>query len=206
MFSPAMTTQECILSAACAEFLEKGYQGAGLRDIARRANVTTGALYGYFKNKEDLFEALVKPCYDQVMTLYRSQLAKFSAIPAEKQWASMRSYSADGIRLMCDYMYAHHDAFKLILCCSEGTEYNHLVHEMAILDVEANHAFYQAANQAGKPIQPINPTLEHMLTSGMFSTFFELIVHDIPQEQAEEYLTQMLNFYTGGWAQIMGLD
>ncbi len=48
-------TKENLLNVARKEFLEKGYQGASLRTICQKANVTTGALYFFFANKEDLF-------------------------------------------------------------------------------------------------------------------------------------------------------
>lgn len=52
-------TLDDILSAAKAEFSEKGFQSASLRRIVKNAGVTTGAFYGYFKSKEELFDALV---------------------------------------------------------------------------------------------------------------------------------------------------
>ena len=52
------TTLNRIFSAALQEFLEKGYQSASLRNIVKMAGVTTGAFYGYYKSKEELFEAL----------------------------------------------------------------------------------------------------------------------------------------------------
>ncbi|MBQ2481666.1 MAG: TetR family transcriptional regulator, partial [Treponema sp.] len=53
-------TLEKILEVARAEFLEKGFRGASLREVVKKAGVTTGAFYGYFKSKEELFDALVK--------------------------------------------------------------------------------------------------------------------------------------------------
>lgn len=50
-------TLDDILSAAKAEFSEKGFQSASLRRIVKNAGVTTGAFYGYFKSKEELFSA-----------------------------------------------------------------------------------------------------------------------------------------------------
>ena len=55
------TTLESIEQAAMQEFLEKGFQGASLRQIVKNARVTTGAFYGYFSSKEALFNALVEP-------------------------------------------------------------------------------------------------------------------------------------------------
>ena len=44
-----------------AEFLDKGFQGASLRQIVKNAGVTTGAFYGYFSSKEALFASIVEP-------------------------------------------------------------------------------------------------------------------------------------------------
>ena len=66
------TTLHLILSAAMQEFLEKGFKSASLRNIVKTAGVTTGALYGYYDSKEDLFEALV----DELFVRLLSQGAK----------------------------------------------------------------------------------------------------------------------------------
>ena len=54
-------TLEKIQKAALAEFLDKGFQGASLRQIVKNAGVTTGAFYGYFSSKEALFASIVEP-------------------------------------------------------------------------------------------------------------------------------------------------
>ena len=198
-------TLEDILRSAKSEFLAHGYQAASLRTIAAKADATTGALYGYFRNKEELFEALVGEQYDHVLEEYRTTLRRFASLPPEQQYAEMFTYTHRCMQEMKDYMYANYDAFKLILCCSEGTKYSHLVHEAARLDVDATHDFARSSQAGGHATQAVNPTLEHMLTSGMFATFFELIVHDVPPEEADEYILQMLTFYYAGWAKLMGL-
>ena len=38
------------------------------------------------------------------------------------------------------------------------------------------------------------------------SGFFEIVVHDMPQEQAAEYIKELREFYTAGWTKIMGLS
>ena len=48
------STRERLLDAAIAVFSEKGYDGAGVQEIARRAGLTTGAIYANFKGKADL--------------------------------------------------------------------------------------------------------------------------------------------------------
>jgi AcrR family transcriptional regulator len=49
-----------ILHAAAASFTKRGYYGASLSNVAEQLNMTNGALYYYFKNKEELaFECLM---------------------------------------------------------------------------------------------------------------------------------------------------
>lgn len=50
--------REAILAAAEAEFAEKGFAGAGIKDIARRAGVADGTIYNYFPGKDALLEEL----------------------------------------------------------------------------------------------------------------------------------------------------
>ncbi len=49
-----------ILDAALRVFAEKGFAGARMDDIARRAGVTKGTIYLYFENKEAVFKTLVR--------------------------------------------------------------------------------------------------------------------------------------------------
>ena len=46
------------LEAARAMVREKGYARTTLEAVARRAGMTTGAIYGNFKNRDELFIAL----------------------------------------------------------------------------------------------------------------------------------------------------
>ena len=79
------TTLHLILSAAMQEFLEKGFKSASLRNIVKTAGVTTGALYGYYDSKEDLFEALVGKDYNFLLDCFRKAQKEFAEIPPEEQ-------------------------------------------------------------------------------------------------------------------------
>jgi len=52
--------REVILAAALDEFAERGFAGARLDDVARRAGVAKGTIYLYFRDKEELFQELVR--------------------------------------------------------------------------------------------------------------------------------------------------
>ena len=54
-------TEQKLIRSGRAEFLEKGYAKANLRDICKAAGVTTGAFYFSFENKEALLAAILEP-------------------------------------------------------------------------------------------------------------------------------------------------
>ncbi|OFC70220.1 TetR family transcriptional regulator [Alteromonas confluentis] len=54
----AELTKQAILKAAVDVFSERGVAKASLEEIARRAEVTRGAVYWHFKNKMEIFDAL----------------------------------------------------------------------------------------------------------------------------------------------------
>jgi len=63
-----------ILTAAIKIFSEYGYKGTSMRMIARRAHISVGGLYLYFKSKDDLYLTLMKNRLDDLMGKTREAL------------------------------------------------------------------------------------------------------------------------------------
>ena len=72
-----------------AEFLDKGFQGASLRQIVKQAGVTTGALYGYFSGKEALFASIVEPHAAALMGRFMEAQTTFAELPEGEQPSHM---------------------------------------------------------------------------------------------------------------------
>src|SRR4051795_6862190 len=51
-------TRTALLEAARALIRERGYDQTTIEEVAKRAGMTTGAIYGNFKNRDELFIAL----------------------------------------------------------------------------------------------------------------------------------------------------
>ncbi len=63
-----------ILDAAMRVFSERGYAKANMRMIAKAAGLSTGGLYIYFKNKEDMYLTLIKNRLDHHAARIRETL------------------------------------------------------------------------------------------------------------------------------------
>ena len=199
-----LSTLELIHKAAKAEFMEKGFKSASLRNIVKTAGVTTGAFYGYYASKEELFEALVGRQYDDFMSIYCKAQNEFADLPPEQQHENMSEISGECMNDMLVYAYSHLEEFKLILCCSEGTRFAGMIDQMVEIEISSTHKYQLTLKELGYPSPQLEPRLEHILVTGMFNAFFEMIIHKMPLEAAQRYLEELRTFYTAGWMKIMG--
>lgn len=199
------TTLESIEQAAMQEFLEKGFQGASLRQIVKNAGVTTGAFYGYFSSKEALFNALVEPHAAALMGRFMEAQTSFAELPEEEQVSHMGDESGNYVRWLVDYICQHRDPVKLLLTRSEGTSYERFVHNMVEVEVEYTLRYIEVLRHLGKDVPELSNSICHIIASGMFNGLFEIAIHDMPKEQALQYVEQFRTFYTGGWLSLMGL-
>ena len=197
---PEKSTLCRIHDAAMAEFSEKGFRSASLRNIVKKAGVTTGALYGYFDSKEALFDSLVAPQYTYFMHEFSVQIGNFAKLPAQRmQYAENACMS-----WITNFVYDHQDIFHLLLTGAEGTKYEHMVRDLVELETQTAHEFAENLRKSGIPVQPVDPILENMLISGLISSFFTLLLREIPKEQSLQYAKQLEAFYAAGWQKLLG--
>ena len=109
-------TKENIFNAAKKEFLEKGYKDASLRHICSEAGVTTGALYFFFKNKEDILDKILEPLIDGYRKMVRNL---FKGNDAEKK-------SWSGESQLIEYLYQNREAAIILIKCRRGTKYEEI--------------------------------------------------------------------------------
>ena len=197
-------TLEKIHEAAMAEFLDKGFQGASLRQIVKNAGVTTGAFYGYFSSKEALFASIVEPHAAALMGRFMEAQTSFSELPEQEQPEHMGLESSQCVNWMGDYICDHREPVKLLLCKAEGTSYEHFVHNMVEVEVEYTLRYMDVLRRLGREVPELSQSLCHIIASGMFNGLFEIVVHDMPKEQALRDVEQFRTFYTGGWLKLMG--
>ncbi len=197
-------THEKIIQAAKEEFMEKGFEQASMRSIAGKIGMSAAGLYRHFQDKEALFDALVEP-----------------ALQVWYQWAGMRKamdyefldensldkmWDGEGENgLIFNVVYPEFDAFKLLICRSEGTRHASFLHDMVMLQQKETMLFMEAARKKGLSVKPIKEEELHLLLTAYVGALFEVVVHDFPQEEARHYLKTFQAFFYPGWRKVLGL-
>ncbi|TCP59370.1 TetR family transcriptional regulator [Tumebacillus sp. BK434] len=68
--------KENIRAAAIEVFIEKGYHAASIEDVAKRAGISKGLLYNYFRGKADLLLELVESRVQEIIEVMEEALTK----------------------------------------------------------------------------------------------------------------------------------
>lgn len=181
-------TRQRIIESAKQEFLEKGFSGASLRSIATAAKATTGALYNYYKNKEELFVAVVKDTADTFLDIYED--SHIHPLSDEPKMASELAMDK-----VINYLYDHFTEFKIIFCCSNGTVYENYLDQLIEIEESAYRKMLGDREDA---------FFIHVICGDGLRDLRELIAHDIPREQAESYMRKIERFRFAGWKEIIG--
>ena len=126
-------TRERLIEAAKKEFLDKGYEKASLRKICAEADVTTGALYFFFKNKQELFTSVVAEKAEHLLKLVKRQTdSEVNGIGDSEEYQ----------REMNEYLCSNKDEVRILLDKSAGTAYENFREEYGYAIAQGFFAFY----------------------------------------------------------------
>jgi AcrR family transcriptional regulator len=91
-------TDQLIRETAIELFGSKGFEGTGVRDIARDVGLTPGALYHYMGSKQDLLVAIMHDGNSRMMERAEAALAEAGDDPAER----LAALVANHVRIHCE--------------------------------------------------------------------------------------------------------
>lgn len=191
-------TREKLLDSAKQEFLEKGYMKASLRTICKNAGVTTGALYFFFQDKEDLLKQLVeeplKGLVSRVESHFLEEMSMESAV------ISIYDDSSD-IRVakeIVHFMYQHYDIFQILLTKSQGSAYEDIVSKFAD-EIEEHYDALVEKMAESFGIRKPDHYMIHWLSHIQIDAFIHLLTHERDEEKAARQIEEIVVYLLSGW-------
>lgn len=190
---------ERILECAKREFLEKGYTDASLRNIAVAAETSTNSIYVRFKDKEGLFEAIVKPVADEFMNVFCGAQEQFSEFDAGEQKEQVNDFSMQELTYLLDYVYENFDEFRLLLDASYGTKFQNFVDELTRIEVEYTFKFMKTVGYESVKDGTITEEFLHIVTTAFLEGLFEVVRHNMSRADAEKYIALLGQYHRAGF-------
>lgn len=196
-------TRQHLLECAKKEFLEKGYMKASLRNICKEAGVTTGALYFFFKDKEDLFGALVeeplKKLYAAMEEHYATEMRNGEQVA---QLALEDDRDLETSRQIIRQMYANRDAFLLLLTKSQGSRFENCLDEVVDISEQQYRSLCDTVTCATKKPR-IDDYMTHWMAHIMVDTFVHLFLHETEESVALKHVDALTMYLVRGWMGMM---
>jgi AcrR family transcriptional regulator len=135
-----LRTRAKLVEAAAQVIAEEGYERTSLEQVAARAGMTRGAIYGNFRNKEDLFLAVVAAKWQPIIPPLPegSGAAPPLASLADAVVAAMPARRAAAIGAVSFQLYAlTHEAMRLRIVRANAAIYSQMAAGLAGLGAEA---------------------------------------------------------------------
>ncbi len=184
-----------IIEAAEKEFQEKGFSKASMRSIAANANVTLSNIYNYFKNKDDLFLAVLKPVLE-VVEEGKSVLEEHEKCHERIDLKGHHEFILPSV----DYVFKYRDKFKLLANKAAGSSLANFKNELIDwyvtkmsreISIDNNHHDFSEFGISEKIMRANAMSwiycIEHTVNS------------DETLEEARKDILDMMTYTHGGW-------
>lgn len=191
-------TVKKLLESARIEFMEKGFMKASLRNICKNAGVTTGALYFFFKNKDELFTSLVKQPLEQVSNIMISHYEQESF---EMEKALMGKNMDTDLRAAYEIthkLYQHRESFILLLSKSQGSSMESALDELIALS-DQNYRKLADGFSKAYGTSRVDDDFIHWLSHMLVDVFVYMITHIETEEEASKYINHAVSYMLKGW-------
>ncbi|WP_296561864.1 TetR/AcrR family transcriptional regulator [uncultured Acetobacterium sp.] len=192
-------TKEKLLVSAKKEFIEKGYLSASLRNICKNAGVTTGALYFFFEDKEDLYGALVaEPIKKLHAVMDRHYAEEQAQIDAGLLIENDMDHDVEAAIEIVRCLYLHRDEFMMLLTKSQGSRYQEITGGFVMI---TEKHFRRMADNLEKSFgaEPVADYLIHWIAHMLIDAFIHILTHEVSEEAAEVHVQQVIKYMIGGW-------
>ncbi len=199
-------TLENIQKAAMKEFGEKGYMKASLRKICAEAGVTTGALYFFFKDKDELFCSLFKEPLDEIYAIMMEHYSMEEGIPDEELAQMILSLSGDKedkesmVKVM-HVMYQNRDAMLLLLTKGQGSSMENIIDKF--VDITTNQ-YEKLLNKMSRvyPEVEVSSYFAHWMAHEQISSIVYAVTHIEDENEAMKFNDNIVSYIAGGWVTL----
>lgn len=183
--------------------MEKGYAKASLRKICANAGVTTGALYFFFEDKEDLFRTIVEPPMTELVNMMQEHFMQDEQTLSLPDVYEHQEGDHDEIaEKLIRHLYQNYDAFILLLTRSQGTAFEGSIDRIVDMTEKqfAVSIGHLARRKAGR--QPDSHTI-HWMAHMTVDAFIHLLTHEREEQAAVQQMKVIMNFIVKGFSEMI---
>ena len=188
-----------LIQCAKKEFMEKGFAGASLRGICQKAGVTTGALYFFFQDKDDLFCNVVGHMMDRLNAVLTEH---FSVEVDEMNNGKASDHNEDSdfesARNIVHEIYMHREEVLLVLTKSQGSSMESMPDNI-VDQMDAHNAFICEAMCRAYGTPMVDRNVVHWMSHSQIDMFIFMVTHIDNEKDALKFVETGMKYLISGW-------
>lgn len=191
-----------ILQAARGEFLQKGFKDTSMRTISRLSGVTLSNIYNYFRDKDDIFRAVLTPLLNAFEQLFAEHN---SDDYMSKEFFSMDSHQK---KLIDDFMIIptnYRTELKILLFNSAGSSLENFRDTFVDRYTQESLRYMKLMKERYPHIKAdFSDFFLHSMCSLWLTVMGEIVTHDeLTDADIKQFITEYITFGTAGWKELM---
>ncbi len=177
--------QDRILENAETMFYSLGFQGTSMRELAKKVGISYSNLYRYFKDKNDLHDAIMQPFYGHLTQTLTTFLAHDEDDPGECHHIEMIT------RVFLSLIKTDRKKFVILMEGSQGTRYGELHRQVvgAIAD-RIRLSLPQAIAD--------NSMMTNVIAVNFFNGLLELTKNSASDDMLQKNMEILVVYHLGG--------
>jgi len=190
-----------ILNEARKEFMKKGFKDTSMRKIAKNANVGLSNIYNYFRNKDEIYSAIVKPAKEAIFTFITEGNSE-----KNYEFCNMSEsghFDAD-VMAYIEMIEKYKEEYRLLFYHSHGSSFSNFRNELTDHMSKVSFNYMGVEKQHNAEAKEISPFFIHIMASWAVSILGEVVIHKLEKQKIRDFFWEYLRFQHAGWKELIG--
>lgn len=194
-------TRAKILSVAEKLFLRDGFLKVSMRDIAAGSGVSVANIYNYFKGKDDIFRAIVRPAVHDFEAMLHEHHGHSGMDITDMSKDSYFTYVVDEY---VNFIQSHRHRLRILLTKAQGSSFENYRNEFTERASALVREYFCEMKRRHPELHcDVSDMSLRLHTIWIFAMFEELISCDVSQEELKKAVTEYLTIEIAGWRELM---
>ncbi len=195
-----MNTKDLIIEVAKKEFMTKGYNNSSLRSIASKCHITATAIYRHFKDKEEIFDAVIEPLISYFNEITRYIEKTDNEYLKNEKVSEIWNFEHDGSFQYNLLFGKYNDLVKLIVKERKARFKDFIVS----YEFDATIKYIDNMKKEGYKIKDFNLVTFRVLLDSYLEAYLNLLNMELKREELFSICKEINEFYTLGFRNLLG--
>ncbi|MCR5309278.1 MAG: TetR/AcrR family transcriptional regulator [Bacilli bacterium] len=195
-----MTTKEAIIKVAEKQFILNGYEDTTLRKIAAKCNITATAIYRHYKDKEEIFQSVIRPFLDKVKSeaskIENDDYELLNRGSVEEMWKSEEDNN-----YYFELLFKEHRDIALLVI-KERREW--LKNLFVDIEYSCTNRYLKKMKELGYKINEVDECSFKTILESYLDAYFHILEMKLSDEEAFNICKTISNFYRAGFRNLLG--